>query len=85
MKKRGFTLIEIIGVVILLGVLALIAVPTVNIIIKNGKDKKKETRKRIREKYDIKKKNPAWLPGDGACHDRRLSAGLWDVQYLILP
>lgn len=26
------------------------------IILKNGKDKKKETRKRLREKYDIKKK-----------------------------
>ena len=27
------------------------------------------------EKYDIKKKDPAWLPGDGACNDRRLPSG----------
>ena len=39
MKKKGFTLIEIIGVVVVLGVLALITVPTVNVIIKNGKQK----------------------------------------------
>ena len=43
MKKRAFTLIEIIGVVILLGVLSLITIPTVNIIIKNGKQKSLET------------------------------------------
>jgi len=35
--KKGFTLIEMIGVIILIGVLALITVPTVNVVIKNGK------------------------------------------------
>jgi len=37
MNKKGFTLIEILGVMVLLGIVALIAVPTVNIVIKNSK------------------------------------------------
>jgi len=36
--KKGFTLIEILGVMVLLGVLALITVPIVNTLIKNSKE-----------------------------------------------
>lgn len=39
MKKNGFTMIELIGVVTLLFAVALIAIPTVEKIIKEGKDK----------------------------------------------
>lgn len=39
MKTRGFTLIELIMVITLLGIIALIAVPTVNTVINNSKDK----------------------------------------------
>ena len=38
MKKKGFTLVELIGVIILLGVLSLIAFPVVNNSIKNAKE-----------------------------------------------
>ena len=37
--KKGFTLVELIGVIILLGALALIAVPVVNNTINNSKGK----------------------------------------------
>ena len=36
--KKGFTLVEMIGVIILIGILSLIAVPTVNVIMKNSKE-----------------------------------------------
>lgn len=39
MKKNGFTMIELIGVVTLLFAVALIAIPTVEKVIKEGKDK----------------------------------------------
>lgn len=39
MKKKGFTLVELIGVIILLGVIALIAFPIVTNSIKSSKEK----------------------------------------------
>ena len=38
MNKNGFTLVELIGVVILIGLIALIAIPSVDYIIKKTKD-----------------------------------------------
>ena len=38
------------------GLITVVLIILIFIILKNGKDKKRETRKRIREKYDIKKK-----------------------------
>ena len=38
----------------------------------------------VYEKYDIKKKDPAWLPGDGACNDRRLPSGYLRQQRPLL-
>ena len=38
-KKNGFTLTELIGVIVLLGIIALIAVPILNKTIKNSKEK----------------------------------------------
>ena len=38
------------------GLITVALIIMIFIILKNGKDKKKETRKRLREKYDIKKK-----------------------------
>ncbi|MDD2435416.1 MAG: leucine-rich repeat protein [Bacilli bacterium] len=37
--KKGFTLIELIGVIVLLGILALLVTPTINKVIKNSKEK----------------------------------------------
>lgn len=39
MKKKGFTLVEILGVIILLGIIALIIVPAVDTTIKQAKQK----------------------------------------------
>ena len=38
-KKNGFTFIELLGVILLIGIVALIAVPAVNDIIQNSKQK----------------------------------------------
>ena len=37
-SRKGFTLVELIGVVILIGLIALIAIPSVDYIIKKTKD-----------------------------------------------
>ena len=38
-NKKGFTLTEIIGVIVLLGIIALISVPILNTVIQNSKQK----------------------------------------------
>ena len=38
------------------GLISVALIIIIFVILKNGNDKKKETRKKIREKYDIKKK-----------------------------
>ena len=38
MDKRAFTLIELMGVIIVLGLIALIAIPTIDKSIKNSKE-----------------------------------------------
>ncbi len=40
--KKGFTLIELIGVIIIMGLILLIAVPTINSVIKQGEENKKQ-------------------------------------------
>ena len=47
MKSKGFTLIELILVITLLGIIALIAVPTVNKILNHSKEEATKEQQRI--------------------------------------
>lgn len=48
MKNRGFTLVELLGVIVLLVLLAMITIPTIGSAIKNGKEKAdKQTKENI--------------------------------------
>lgn len=42
MKKSGFTLIELIGIVVIIGLILLVAVPTINSVIEQGEENKKQ-------------------------------------------
>ena len=42
MKKSGFTLIELIGIVVIIGLILLVAVPTINNVIEQGEENKKQ-------------------------------------------
>lgn len=67
--KRGFTLVELLMVIVLLGVIALIAVPTVNTMI-SGSREKAETEQintivNAGKKYMTKGDNSLHLPKNG--------------------
>lgn len=47
MKRKGFTLVEILAVITLIGVLALIAIPTVDAIIKSSKERAYADQKKV--------------------------------------
>ena len=62
MKKRGFTLVELIAVIALLGIIGLIAIPVVEGIVKRSKDRiyntqleeiKSAAKKAVTENQDI--------------------------------
>ena len=42
MKRRGFTLIELIGIVVIIGLILLVAVPTINNVIERSEENKKQ-------------------------------------------
>ena len=42
MKKSGFTLIELIGIVVIISLILLIAVPSINSVIEQGEENKKQ-------------------------------------------
>lgn len=37
--KKGFTLVELLGVIVILGLIAMIAIPTINTALNNSRDK----------------------------------------------
>lgn len=47
MKDRGFTLVEILAVITLIGVLALITIPTIDVVIKSTREKGYENQKEV--------------------------------------
>ena len=42
MKKSGFTLIELIGIIVIISLILLVAVPTINSVIEQGEENKKQ-------------------------------------------
>lgn len=46
-NKKGFTLVELLAVITILGVLALISIPTIDSVIKSSKDSALEEQKQI--------------------------------------
>lgn len=42
MKKSGFTLIELIGIIFIISLILLVAVPTINSVIEQGEENKKQ-------------------------------------------
>ena len=47
MEDRGFTLVEILAVITLIGVLALITIPTIDVVIKSTREKGYENQKEV--------------------------------------
>lgn len=47
MRNRGFTLVEILAVITLIGVLALITIPTIDVVIKSTREKGYENQKEV--------------------------------------
>lgn len=71
MKSKGFTLVELLGVIVLLGLIALIAVPAITGIIKQGKDSlsnsQKESILMSAKNWAADKNNLGKLPESGNC------------------
>lgn len=71
MKNKGFTLVELMGVIVLLGVLILIAVPAVTGILKSSKDDLYQTQLRTIEtaakNWASDEENLKYLPDSGKC------------------
>lgn len=75
MNKKGFTLVELLAVIVLLGLIALIAAPAITGIIKQSKDSLSDSQK---SSIELSAKNWATdnmssLPADGDCIWVRLS------------
>lgn len=85
MKRYGFTLVELMGVIIILGVIALIAIPVVDRQLKESKaDLSKTQIENIKEAAKLwTAKNIYNLPASGACYLRYselVSSGFLDEE-----
>ena len=69
MNKRGFTLVELLAVIVLLGLVALIAAPAITGIIKQSKDSLSDSQIQSIEMSakNWATDNMAKLPSDGNC------------------
>ena len=52
MNKKGFTLVEVLAVMIILGLLMLLVVPSINKLMKDNDEKKYSTYERMMEEYE---------------------------------
>ncbi len=69
MNKRGFTLVELLAVIVLLGLIALIAAPAITGIIKQSKESLSDSQKQSIEMSakNWATENMSKLPSDGEC------------------
>lgn len=71
MKNKGFTLVELLAVIVLLGLIALVAVPAITGIIKSGKESlsasQKESIIMSAKNWASERENISKLPTDGIC------------------
>lgn len=71
MKNKGFTLVELMGVIVLLSILVVIAVPAITGILKQSKDKLYETQLKTIEtaakNWASEEANLSKLPSSGNC------------------
>ena len=51
MNKKGFTVVEVLAVMIILGLLMLLVVPSINKLMKNNDENKYKTYERMMEEY----------------------------------
>lgn len=69
MKERGFTLVELLAVIVILGLIALVSVPAITGIIKSGKEdlanSQEETIEMAAKNWASDQKNIMKLPVDG--------------------
>lgn len=67
MRKKGFTLVELLGVIVLLGIIGLIAVPTVNTLIKKSRERAIAVQEKeiINAAKSWSSENTSSLPDDG--------------------
>ena len=64
MNKKGFTLVELLAVVVLLGIIALLTVPVVDKILRDNRQKTNEVNidTILNAAYDYVQQNPSKLP-----------------------
>lgn len=66
MNKKGFTLVELLAVIVVLGLISLLTVPTVGKIIRDNREKTANVNidTILNAAYDFVQRNPSYLPNN---------------------
>lgn len=91
--KKGFTLVELLGVIVILGLIAMIAIPTINAALESSRDKAYDEQVRTivgaAETYmsENSKKLPSMTNGSSCCLnvDTLQKAGLLKIDDIKNP